>query len=265
MLALKGKVALVTGGTSGIGRGCIERLASEGASIIFNGIQNKNESVDSIRKSIHDKYKTDIFYHSSDLTKLGEIEELFEKSLKRFSKIDILVNNAGITLNSPTIDQMPLTDLNFMINLNLMAPIHTCRLVIPIMLKNNWGRIINISSVMGLVGGKGSSGYNATKHGLIGLTKGLALELGDKNITVNAICPGSVSTPMLEMVAKYHAKQQNSELSDDLHKKFMEAKCVTKKFIEPEEVANLVAFLCGKHTQNITGASYAIDGGYLAH
>jgi 3-hydroxybutyrate dehydrogenase len=258
---LKGKVALVTGGTSGIGRAIVERYASNGASIIFNGFISK-ESAEDIKSSLKDKYKSDVFYHSANLTNRKEIQNMVEEGIKIFGKIDLLVNNAGVA-HGEVLWKMPTEKLDEILDVNLKAPFILTKYVVPHMIKNNYGRIINISSILGLLGLAQCSAYSASKHGIIGMTKSLAIEVADFDITVNAICPGFVKTDMVERGAEEIA--ENMKIDKELVKAGFLTKVLKKRFIEPNEISNLALFLSTEEAKNMTGSYYTLDAGYTAH
>ncbi len=256
---LKGKVAIVTGGTSGMGRTFVEKLTLQGASVVFNGFPD-DEPID----DIVDKLKTDkvkVFHHKADLKYLKEIEDMVDFTKKEFNnKIDILVNNA---VYAPVYPLLNTTNQQLIdcVTIGFTAPFQLTKLVVPCMIEANWGRVINIASNLGLVGRKNQSIYSAVKHGLIGKTKSLAAEYGQNGITVNAICPGTTRTGLVTKTASGLAKKINST-EEKVIESWLEP-TVTKTLIEPEEVANLVLLLCGELANNITGAALSIDGGYV--
>ena len=252
----KGKVVLITGATSGIGRAFLEKFSANGATMIFNGFPSKNESIEEIQSHLKSKYGTESYFHPADMSKPLELETMVEEGIKRFAKIDILINNAGIAVLKPSM-QTSLEEFSKILQINLLSHYVMSKKVIPIMLKQNWGRIINISSSLGLVGSSLTPIYSASKHGLIGLTKCMALELAEKNITVNAICPGMVETPLWDVISK------EEEVKKAVFQRMREI-IPTKRGSLPEDIAELGIFLSGDAAKNITGASYVIDGGQTA-
>ena len=253
---LKGKVALISGATSGMGRAFLNKLASQGAAIIFNGLPSKTESIQDLQKYFKSQ-NIDFFYHNANMRNPSEIKNMVEEGVKKFGKIDILLNNAGIVTPPYPFIQTPIELITETIQINLMSHIYMSHAVIPILIRNQWGRIINIASTAGINGFPRGSAYSASKHALVGLTKSWALELAENNITVNAICPGSVATPM---TANFHPDPQINKIISET----IISEVPTKKAIKSEEVAELVSFFCGEWAKNITGTTYTIDGGTTA-
>ena len=254
---LKGKVALISGATSGMGRAFLEKFVSQGASVIFNGLPSKTESIQDLQNHLKSVCTGDLFYHNANMRNPSEIKNMVEEGVIKFGKIDILLNNAGLINPPNSFFQTSLEEITKTIEVNLMSHIYMSHAVIPIMIKNQWGRIINTSSIAGHIGLSGGAAYTATKHALVGLTKSWALELAEQNITVNAICPGFVNTPLM---ANLHPDPNVTKQIIEM----LMPKIPTKKVIDPEEVAELVLFLCGDWAKNITGSTYTIDGGYIA-
>src|SRR3989442_11771168 len=193
---LKGKTAVVTGSTSGIGLGIAEALAKGGANIVLNGFGDKAE-IERLRMRLTDSCKVNVAYDGADMSKPDAIEAMLKSALGRFGAVDILVNNAGIQHVAP-VEEFPVDKWNAIIALNLSAAFHTTRLALPAMKKKGWGRIVNIASAHALVASPFKAAYVSAKHGLAGLTKTVALEAAEHGITVNAICPGYVWTPLVE-------------------------------------------------------------------
>ncbi|MGD9650102.1 MAG: 3-hydroxybutyrate dehydrogenase [Dongiaceae bacterium] len=247
---LKNKTALITGSTSGIGLGIAEAMAAEGAKVVLNGFGDKAE-IENLRKKLKAEY------HPADMTKPDEIADMM-----RQYKIDILVNNAGIQ-HVAAIDEFPPGKWDEIIAINLSAAFHTTRLALPQMKKNKWGRIINIASAHGLVASPFKSAYVAAKHGLVGMTKSAALEVAETGITINAICPGYVKTPLVENQIAPTAKARGMS-EDEVVRDVILAAQPTKQFIGVDEVAAFALFLCGDQAANITGAALSIDGGWTA-
>jgi 3-hydroxybutyrate dehydrogenase len=257
---MKKKVALITGSTSGIGMGIAKKFASEGYSIIFNGLEKNGAA---IAKEVGKKNKVKTLFSAANMLHEEEIKEMVQQGEKEFGKIDVLVNNAGIQFVSP-VENFPSEKWNAIIGTNLNAAFHTSKAVWPGMKKRKHGRIINIASAHGLVASEYKSAYVAAKHGLVGLTKVLALEGGEFGITANSICPGYVKTPLVKKQiadqAKTHRISENEVID-----KIMLAEQAVKEFVEIESIATLAYFLSSDQSKLITGAALSIDGGWTAH
>jgi 3-hydroxybutyrate dehydrogenase len=261
MTALKGKTALITGSTSGIGLGVANALAAEGVNVVLNGFGDANE-IEKIRATIESTHNVRAIYHGADMSKREQIQDLCKVATATFGSVDILVNNAGIQFVSP-IDEFPDDKWDAIIAINLSSAFHTTKALLPGMRKSGWGRIINIASAHGLIASPFKGAYVAAKHGIIGLTKTVALETATDNITCNAICPGYVLTPLVEGQIKDQAKAHNLPESEVVEK-IMLAPQPTKKFITVEDIGALSVFLCSNAAQNMTGASLPIDGAWTA-
>ncbi|THU02536.1 3-hydroxybutyrate dehydrogenase [Lampropedia puyangensis] len=260
-MSLKGKTALVTGSTSGIGLGIAQVLAAQGANIVINGFgDHESPSQQILQAGATHNIRT--AFHGADLSKPAEIEDLIAFGGKEFGHIDILVNNAGIQHTSP-IDSFPVDRWDAIIAINLNSVFHTTRLALPAMRKANWGRIINIASVHGLVGSADKSAYVAAKHGVVGFTKVAALETATTGITVNAICPGWVLTPLVQKQIDALA-QKNGVSNEEATKELLQAKEPSLKFTTPEELGALAAFFCSPAGDNIRGVAWNMDGGWVA-
>jgi 3-hydroxybutyrate dehydrogenase len=258
---MKDKVIVITGSTSGIGLGIAKRFAQEKAIIVINGLSDE-DNLNKVTNALADIGAKEVLYSGADLSKFEEIETMFREILAKFNKIDVLINNAGIQFVSP-IEEFPREKWESIIQLNLVAAFHTIKNVVPIMKKNNWGRIINIASTHGLVASPFKSAYVAAKHGLLGLTKTVALELAQHGITANAICPGYVKTPLvLNQVADTAKARGMSE--EDVIKNIILGAQATKKFVEIEEIAELALYLSSNYASSITGSAITIDGGWTA-
>ena len=205
---LKGKVALVTGSTSGIGLGIARALAAEGADIVLNGFGDAGE-IEKLRQGIANEFKVKAIYSGADMSKPAEIEAMVKDALAKLSRIDVLVNNAGIQYTA-NIQDFPAERWDAIIAINLSAAFHAIRVALPQMLERNWGRIINIASAHGLVASVQKVGYIAAKHGLVGLTKVVALETATTGVTCNAICPGWVLTPLVQKQVDARAAEQKN-------------------------------------------------------
>lgn len=254
---LHGKTALVTGSTSGIGKAIAAALAAEGAAVTINGFGEQGE-IESQLGELRAASGAEARHDGADLTDPAAIEAMFERQ----GGVDILVNNAGTQFVSP-VESFPPDKWDLLIALNLSAPFHTSRLAVPGMKAKGWGRIINTASAHSLVASPAKSAYVAAKHGLAGLTKTLALELATSGVTVNAISPGYVWTPLVEgqipdtMAARGLTREQ--VMTDVLL-----AAQPTKQFVTPEQVAAFAVFLCRDEAANITGANLSMDGGWTA-
>ncbi len=258
---LDGKVALVTGSTSGIGLGIAKALAAQGASIMINGL-GKPEDIAKAQQEIKDAGAPQIAFHGADLTKVDQIEDLVKTLKDTFGRVDIVINNAGIQHVAP-LDEFPPDMWELIIQLNLVAAFHVLRLTIPMMKQQGWGRVINMGSAHSLVASPFKSAYVAAKHGLAGLGKTLALEVAEKNITVNTICPGYVKTPLVEGQIADTAKARGMT-PEQVVKDVILAAEPTKHFTTVEQVADLTVFLCSDAAANITGSLQSIDGGWTA-
>ena len=258
---LNGKTALVTGSTSGIGLGIAKKLAAQRANIIFNGFGDHAE-IDKIRKSVASEFGVETYYHGADLSKTSEIESLYAQISFEFKPVDILVNNAGIQHTS-LVETFPAEKWDQIIAINLSSAFHLIRLTVPHMKQQNWGRIINIASVHGLVASVQKAAYVAAKHGIIGLTKVVALECADMNVTCNAICPGWVLTPLVEKQIEALAQKQGLSYEKASEELLIE-KQPSKRFTGIEQLGDLAVFLCSDAASNMTGTSIPVDGGWVA-
>lgn len=258
---LKNKVAVITGSTSGIGEGCARALAKEGCHLVINGFGDASE-IEALRASFEADYGITCLYSPADMTKPDEIAEMFKMTVRELGGVDILINNAGIQYVSP-IAEFPTEKWDAIIAINLSSAFHTMHHAIPIMTKRGWGRIINTASAHALVASPNKSAYVAAKHGIAGLTKTAALEVARDNITVNAICPGYVWTPLVEKQIPDTARTRGMT-EEEVINDVMLASAATKKFTTIEQVAALALFLCGEAAENITGSLQVIDGGWTA-
>ncbi|MBV8048147.1 MAG: 3-hydroxybutyrate dehydrogenase [Paludibacterium sp.] len=257
MTSLVGKTALVTGSTSGIGLGIACALAEAGANIVLNGFGPEQEAHDKIAER-----GAQVRYHGADLRHPGEIAALMTYAAQQFGAVDILINNAGIQHVAPveTFDPGKWDDI---LALNLSAAFHTIRLAVPAMRERGWGRIVNIASVHGLVASVNKTAYVAAKHGLIGLTKSVALELAQTNITCNAICPGWVLTPLVaKQIADRAAAQGISQ--EQAQTQLLQEKQPSQRFVTPAQLGELALFLTGEAAAEVRGAAWNMDGGWVA-
>lgn len=258
---LKGKTALITGSTSGIGRGIAETLAGQGANVILNGLGRADE-IEALRAGIAGRGVA-ARYDGADMTRPDEIEAMIRKAVAEFGVIDILVNNAGIQHVAP-IEDFPVDKWNAIIAINLAASFHTIRHALPAMKRRMWGRIINIASAHALVASPYKSAYVAAKHGIAGLTKTVALEVAEGGITVNAICPGYVHTPLVEKQIPDTARARGLT-HEQVVKDVLLAAQSTKQFVTIAQVASLASYLASDDAASITGAILPVDGGWTAH
>jgi 3-hydroxybutyrate dehydrogenase len=258
---LKGKTALVTGSTSGIGLGIANRLAADGANIVLNGFGGADE-IERLRAGLAAEHAVTATYDDADMTQPEAIAAMLARAIERFGAVDILVNNAGIQHVAP-VDEFPRDKWDAIIAINLSSSFHTVRAALPRMKAKRWGRIVNIASAHALVASPFKSAYVAAKHGIAGFTKTVALEVAEQGITVNAVCPGYVLTPLVEKQIPDTAKARG--ISEDAVKRdVLLAAQPTKKFVAVEEIAGLVAFLCSNEATSITGALLPVDGGWTA-
>ena len=257
MSHLKGKTALVTGSTSGIGLAMAIGLAKQGVNIMVNGFGEKDAAIAAIKAC-----GVEVEYHGADMSKPVEIEDLIKQTEKRFGSLDILVNNAGIQ-HTANIEDFPVDKWESIIAINLSSAFYTSHHALPGMKKRNWGRIINIASVHGLVGSIQKSAYVAAKHGIIGLTKVIALENAKTGITCNAICPGWVLTPLVQK--QVDARAEREGISNEAAKKaLVSEKQPSGEFVAPEQLAALAIFLCSPDASEVRGAAWNMDGGWTA-
>jgi 3-hydroxybutyrate dehydrogenase len=256
-LQLAGKTALVTGSTSGIGLGIAIALAKEGANIVMNGFGDVVGP-----KAAIEACKVKVAHHPADMSKASDIQDMMEFAKTQFGGVDILVNNAGIQ-HVATIEKFPVEKWDAIIAINLTSAFHTSRLAIPHMQQKNWGRIINVASVHGLVASAQKSAYVAAKHGLVGLTKVTALENATTGVTCNAICPGWVLTPLVQK--QVDAKSAELKISnEEATKLLLGEKEPSMQFTTPEELGALAVFMCSKAADNVRGVAWNMDGGWAA-
>jgi 3-hydroxybutyrate dehydrogenase len=256
-MILKGKTALVTGSTSGIGLGIATALARQGAGVILNGFGDSEAPQAQVAAA-----GARVGFHGADMSKPAEIEAMFGYAAAEFGGVDVLVNNAGIQ-HVADIDQFPVERWDAIIAINLSSAFHTMRLALPGMKSRGWGRIINIASVHGLVASTAKSAYVAAKHGIVGLTKVGALETATTGVTVNAICPGWVLTPLVQK--QVDARAQRDGLSDEEAKRsLLSEKEPSMQFTTPEQLAELALFFCSPAADNVRGVAWAMDGGWTA-
>jgi 3-hydroxybutyrate dehydrogenase len=257
-----GRTAIITGSTSGIGLGIAEGLARAGTNVVLNGFGD-TAAIERIRAGIEKAHGVRALYHPADMSKPDAIEAMLKSTLEAFGTVDVLVNNAGIQHVSP-VDEFPVAKWDAILAINLSAAFHTTRLALPGMKQQGWGRIVNIASAHALVASPYKSAYVAAKHGIAGFTKTVALEVAEQGITVNAICPGYVWTPLVEKQIPDTAKARGLT-EEQVKRDVLLAAQPTKQFVTVEQVAELTLFLASDAAASITGAILPIDGGWTAH
>ncbi len=258
---LAGKSAIVTGSTSGIGLGIAQAFAGAGMHVMLNGFGDAAE-IERTRTELENTFGVKVAYSSADMTKPDEIAGMVAAAGKALGKVDVLVNNAGIQ-HVEAVETFPIAKWDAIIAINLSAAFHTIRAVVPEMKARNWGRIINVASAHALVASPYKSAYVAAKHGVLGLTKTVALETAEHGITVNAICPGYVRTPLVEKQIPETAKARNLTEEQVIRDVLLHAQ-PTRKFVTTEEIGALAVFLCTGGGASITGAALPIEGGWTA-
>ena len=258
---MKGKTALVTGSTSGIGLGIARSLAARGANIVLNGFGDAAE-IEKLRAGLAAEHSVTVVYENVDLTRPPEIEALFARLAQAGIDVDILVNNAGIQHVAP-IESFPTDRWDAVIALNLSAAFHAIRCAMPGMKARGWGRIVNIASAHGLVASAEKVAYVAAKHGILGMPKVVALETARTSITCNAICPGWVLTPLVQK--QIDARAQQAGITAEAAKiALLSEKQPSLEFVTPEQLGELTAFLCSEAAAQVRGAAYTMDGGWTA-
>jgi len=255
------KTALVTGSTSGIGQGIAEAFAKAGLNVILNGFGDA-AAIEAQRAGLERAHGVKARYDGADMSKSAAIEAMIAKADAEFGAVDILVNNAGIQHVAP-VDEFPVDKWDAIIAINLSSAFHTTRCALPAMKRKGWGRVINIASAHALVASPFKSAYVAAKHGIAGFTKSVALEVAEKGITVNAICPGYVRTPLVEKQIPDTAKARGIT-EEQVIRDVMLAAQPTKRFVGVDEIAALALYLAGDSAASITGAILPIDGGWTA-
>jgi 3-hydroxybutyrate dehydrogenase len=256
-----GKTALVTGSTSGIGLGIAQTLAAQGASVILNGFGDTQE-LERLRAGMAERHGVEVRYSDADMSRPEAIEAMMGRALAEFGSIDLLINNAGIQHVAP-VEDFPVDKWYAILAINLSASFHTVRLALPAMKRRGFGRIVNIASAHALVASPYKSAYVTAKHGVAGFTKAVALETAEAGITVNAVCPGYVLTPLVEKQIPDTARARGIT-KDEVIRNVLLAAQPTRKFVTVEQVAALTAFLCSTDAASITGAVLPIEGGWTA-
>jgi len=260
-MSLEGKVAVITGSNSGIGLGIAEVLAARGAAVALNSFTDSPED-HALARRIAERSGREVQYLPADMADPAAARGLVARAAELFGSVDILVNNAGIQFVAP-IDEFPPARWDAIIAINLSAAFHTTTAALPLMRKAGWGRIVNISSVHGLIASPYKSAYVAAKHGIIGLTKVTALETGEEPITCNAICPGFVSTPLVEAQIPDLMKSYGMGREEVL-REVMLTRQPSRTFATVEQIGGTAAFLCSEDAAQITGIALPVDGGFTA-
>jgi 3-hydroxybutyrate dehydrogenase len=258
---LKGKNALVTGSTGGIGEAFARAFAAEGYNVMLNGFGDA-AAIEQIRKEIAASGPGKAGYHPADMSKPDQIADLVAKTAATFGSVDVLVNNAGIQ-HVAAVEDFPIDRWDAVIAINLCSSFHTTRAALPLMKKAGWGRIINIASTHGLVASAQKSAYVAAKHGVIGLTKVVALECADTGVTCNAICPGWVLTPLVQKQIEARAASEGISV-EKARAGLLGEKQPQLQFTTPEQLAALAVFLCSPAAANMQGSQLVSDGGWTA-
>lgn len=258
---LQGKNAVVTGSTSGIGLGIARQLAQAGANVAINSYTDSEED-HKIAADLAQEFDVKAIFISADMSNADACVSLVETASKELGTISILVNNAGIQFVSP-VEEFPPQKWDAIIAINLSSVFHTTRAAVPGMKQNGWGRIVNISSAHGLTASPYKSAYVAAKHGVVGFTKSVALELAEQNVTCNAVCPGYVMTPLIDSQIPEQMKTHNMD-RETVIRDVMLARQPTKEFATTEQIGDIVAFLCSDAAAQITGTPLSVDGGWTA-
>jgi 3-hydroxybutyrate dehydrogenase len=258
---LKGKVAVVTGSTSGIGLAIARALARDGADIMLNGFGD-TKAIDALRKDLAQEFGVRVAHDGADMARPAEIARMIDGATRELGRVDILVNNAGIQHTAP-VEEFPVEKWDAIIAINLSATFHATRAALPQMKDRNWGRVINVASVHGLVASTQKVAYVAAKHGVIGLTKVVALETAATGITCNAICPGWVLTPLVQQQIDALAAREGIPVHA-AQKKLLSEKMPSGEAVTPEQLGALAVFLCSDAAAQLRGAALNVDGGWLA-
>ena len=258
---LKGKAAVVTGSTSGIGHAIAAALAGAGARVMINGIEAADAG-EAIARALSEEHGVETRYSGADMSRPDEVTGLVDATVGAFGSVDIVVNNAGIQHTAP-IEEFPVEKWDAIQAIMLGSAFHSIRRAIPHMQQRGWGRIVNTASAHGLVASPNKAAYVSAKHGLVGLTKVVALENADKGITCNAICPGWVETPLIRRQIEDLAEREGLSI-EDAKVELVRHKQPSKRFVQPEQIGAMAVYLCSDAAAQITGASLSIDGGWTA-
>ena len=260
-MTLTGKNAIITGSTSGIGLAIARVLAAEGCNIMLNGMGDQ-AAIDALVAEFPKTYSVKTFYSPADMSKPAEIRQLVADANSKLGSVDILVNNAGIQFTAP-VEEFPEEKWDAILSINLSAAFHAIKAAVPLMRAQGFGRIVSIASAHGLVASPHKAAYVAAKHGIVGLTKVVALETAEAGITCNAICPGWVHTPLVQKQIEDIAKEKNISVQQSTDELLGE-KQPNKRFVQAENIGALVAFLAGANGDAMTGEILSIDGGWTA-
>jgi 3-hydroxybutyrate dehydrogenase len=258
---LKGKVAVVTGSTSGIGLGVATALAEQGCAIMLNGFGDAG-MIDGLKRDLATKHGAKVDYSSADMTKPAEIRQMIADATRRLGSVDILVNNAGIQHVAPVVE-FPEDKWDAIIAINLSAAFHTTKAALPGMKQRRWGRVINIASTHGLVASAEKAAYVAAKHGIVGFTKVVAIEVANDGVTCNAICPGWVLTPLVQKQIEARAKAAGQTV-EQAKLELVREKQPMLAYTTPDHLGALAVFLCSDAAATMTGSAVPMDGGWLA-
>ena len=258
---MSGKRVLITGSTSGIGLGIARAFAADGCSIMLNGL-GTDEEIQRAQQQVRESGAAQVDFSPADMRDPDAITAMVDTAVHGFGGLDILVNNAGIQHVAP-VDEFPLQKWNDILAINLSSAFHTIRCAVPGMVDQGWGRIVNIASAHALVASPFKSAYVAAKHGVAGLTKTVALEVAEKGVTVNAVCPGYVRTPLVEGQVADTARARGISEEEVVRDVMLFAQ-PTRKFVTIEQVAGMVTYLCSEGAANVTGAVLSMDGGWTA-
>jgi len=257
----EGCVAVVTGSTSGIGLGIAEALACEGIDIVLNGFGDAHE-IEALRERLAEEAGVRVTYTGADMSQPAEVRGMITRATRELGHVDILVNNAGIQHTAP-VHEFPAERWDAILAVNLSAAFHATAAVLPQMLERNWGRIVNVASVHGLVGSRDKAAYVAAKHGILGLTKVVALETAATGVTCNAICPGWVLTPLVQRQID-DLTQRERIAQDQARGRLLAEKQPSREFATSAQIGALAAFLCTDDALQIRGAALPVDGAWLA-
>ncbi|CAL8087839.1 unnamed protein product [Orchesella dallaii] len=257
--SLRGKCAVVTGSTSGIGRGIVTQFAKAGCRVLFHGLESESQ-VSSLKEELASFSKDKVVYSGANLADAEQCQALIELATKELGKVDILVNNAGVQFTAPVQD-FPVEKWKWLIDVNLNAPFHLTRTVIPQMYERKWGRLIHIASAHGKVASKNKTAYCASKHGIIGFSKSVALEAAGTGVTSNCICPGWVLTPLVKQQIERISKEK--AISFDAAKmELLLEKQPSGEYVDPEDLGAFAVFLSTDAASQVTGAALSMDGGW---
>lgn len=259
---MKGRNAVVTGATSGIGLSTARLLAARGCNVVLNGLGDRAE-IERLCAGIAEETGARVVYSAADLSRPEETRALIAEAAETLGPVDILVNNAGVQ-HVAALHEFPEEKWDLVLAVNLSAAFHAIKAALPSMMERRWGRIVNTASVLGMVGAPHKPAYVAAKHGLVGLTKAVAIEAAPHGITCNAVCPGTVMTPIIERQIAQQAQVTGLAEDQVLNTVFLQ-RMPTGKPVLPDEVAEMIAFLCTDAAASVTGAAIPVDGGYTTH